>query len=215
MPGSRKESRAKSGPRFLARRDQILDIAVAAFRQKGFAGTSMQDIGRALQRTKGSLYYYFPDKEEILHRCHVRALDHILAVAGGVRRRHARPDQALRELIVQHVRIMVHEFHGTALALELGALSGPRLQDVVRRRDRYEAMLREVLRRGVQQGRFRPVDVKLTAFAILGAINWIAQWYREHGEAGADTIGAHFADLFLRALAPPRSGRRARPSTLH
>ncbi len=210
MPHSRKETRVQSGHRFLARRDQILDIAVAAFRSKGYAGTSMQDIGRALHRTKGSLYYYFPDKEEILHRCHLRALDHILAVARRVRRRHPRPDAALRELIVQHVAIMVQEFHGTALALEVGALQGTRLDNVVGRRDRYERILRAVLQRGVEEGVFRPTDVKLTSFAILGAINWIARWYREPGEAGAEAIGAYFADLFLRALAPERGGMRRR-----
>ena len=192
--------------RYQARRDQILDIAVEAFRQKGYAGTSMQDIGHALERTKGSLYYYFPDKEEILFQCHERALDHILGIAAEVRDRHERPDAALRELIEKHVEIMVHEFHGTALALEIGDLTGERLSRVVQRRDRYERHLRELLREGVRAGVFRLVDAKLTTFAILGAINWVAQWYREAGGAQAREIGAAFADLFLQGLSP--KGRR-------
>lgn len=204
---TRRRARAEDGAKYLARRDQILDIALAAFRSKGYAGTSMRDIGRALQRTKGSLYYYFPDKEEILYRCHVRALDHIHAVAERVRRRAHEPAEQLRELIEEHVRIMVHEFHGTALALEVGALTGERQEEVVRRRDRYERMMREVLARGVRQGVFRRVDVKLAAFAILGSVNWIAQWYRAGGTASAEDIGSLFADLFLRALAAEPAGR--------
>jgi AcrR family transcriptional regulator len=208
-------------PKYLARRDQILNIAVSAFRRKGYFGTSMQDIGRALERTKGSLYYYFPDKESILYRCHERALDHILEVAREVRRESRGPAAALRHLIERHVAIMVHEFHGTALALEVGALSGARLDEVVKRRDRYERILRDVIAEGVRTGAFRSVDAKLAAFAILGSINWIAQWYRPAGRLRPEDIGVSFADLFLRGLEPARRtmkpttgrGRSLRPAT--
>ncbi len=193
-----------------ARREQILDIAVAAFRRRGFAGTSMRDIGEALQMTKGNLYYYFPDKEQILFRCHERALEHILEVARGVRRRCPDPAMALRELVERHVAIMVHEFHGTALALEVGHLTGTRLERVVALRDRYERILREVLRQGMRAGSFRIMDIKLTAFAVLGAINWIAQWYRVAGAVTSEQIGHHFAELFLRALEPEGGGKRRR-----
>ncbi|HEY6867591.1 MAG TPA: TetR/AcrR family transcriptional regulator [Candidatus Eisenbacteria bacterium] len=195
-------------PRYQARRDQILNIAVSAFRQRGYAGTSMQDIGRALERTKGSLYYYFPDKEAILYRCHERALDHILAVARAARRESRGPAATLRQLVERHVAIMVTEFHGTALALEVGALTGRRLEEVVRRRDRYERMLRDVIAHGVRSGAFRVVDAKVVAFAILGAINWIAQWYRPAGGLDAEAIGSSFADLFLRGLESPRRTHR-------
>jgi AcrR family transcriptional regulator len=199
----------QNGPRFQAKRERILDIAVAAFRRKGYAGTSIQDISRELELTKGSLYYYFRDKEDILFECHERALDHILGIARDVRRRHPGPVEALRALIERHVDIMVHEFHGTALALEVGALTGTRLKTVVSRRDRYEGILRDILEQGVRSGAFRPVDVKLTSFAIFGAINWIAQWYREGGGMKSEDIGRFFADLYVRALERRPARRRS------
>lgn len=212
MPVTSARVKREPRPRYDLRRDEILDIAVAAFRRRGFAGTSMQDIGRALERTKGSLYYYFPDKEEILFHCHDRALDRIFQMARGVRASTRKPAERLRGLIEGHVALMVHEFHGTALALELSALGGRRLASVVRRRDEYEQILRAVIRDGVRAGIFRPVDPKLAAFAILGSINWIARWYRPRGGAGADAIGRSFADLHLRALLRhPPSGNAGRP----
>ena len=88
----------------------------------------------------------------------------------------------------------------TGLALEVSALRGRRLAAVVGRRDRYERLLRRVLREGIARGAFRAVDPKLTAFSIFGSINWIARWYRPRGGAGAAEIGRAFADLYLRAL---------------
>jgi len=197
-----------NGPKVQAKRDQILDAAVAAFRKKGYAGTSIEDISRQLHLTKGSLYYYFHDKEDILFACHERSLDHLLSVGRAARRRHRGPEAALEELIEKHAEIMVEEFRGTALALEVDALTGPRLKRVVRRRDQYEGILRGVIEEGVRSGAFRPVDSKLAAFAILGAINWMARWYREDGGAHPREIGHFFADLYLRAL---KSRGRTRP----
>jgi AcrR family transcriptional regulator len=199
-----------SGPKYRAKREQILDSAVASFRRKGYAGTSTHDISRALQLTKGSLYYYFEDKEDILFCCHERSLDHLLPVAHAIHKDHTDPATALRELIEKHVGIMVQEFRGTALALEVGALTGVRLQKVVRRRDQYERILRDLIAEGVASGAFRPVDVKLAAFAVLGAINWMARWYREGGGRDADEIGRFFADLFVQSLRPvPKRLQRA------
>src|SRR6266545_2618604 len=181
-----------NGARYRAKRDQILDVAVAAFRRRGYAGTSIQDISRSLQLTKGSLYYYFRDKEDILYESHERSLDHLLSIARAVRRDHPEPAAALRRLIEEHAGIMVHEFRGSALALEVGHLQGERLARVVRRRDRYEGALRGVIEEGIRTGVFRPVDPKLAAFAILGAINWMARWYHEGGGHDPETIGRAF-----------------------
>ncbi len=202
--GCRSGRPGRNGSRRPGRREQILDIAVAAFQRRGFGGTSVEEISRQLHMTKGSLYYYFRDKEDILFSCHQRSLDHLLSISRGIRRRHPDPESALRELIERHVAIMVEEFRGTALALEVGALTGRRLKRVVDRRDRYERTLRGLIAEGVHSGRFRPVKPKLAVFAVLGAINWMARWYRDEGELGPDEIGRFFAELFIRGLKSSR-----------
>lgn len=182
-----------------ARRQSILESAVKSFAQRGFFGTSMDDIAADLALTRGSLYYYFRDKEEILSLCHAVALDAVNAALDRVRAEKLPPDAAVRRLIVEHVRIMVDKFHGTALALEFDALDPKRRAAVVAARDRFERGLRDLLTEGVACGLFRPLDPKITGFAIFGAINWIARWYRPGG-ATPDEIGEAFARLFLKGL---------------
>jgi AcrR family transcriptional regulator len=171
----------------------------------------MEAIARALHLTRGSLYYYFRDKEEILALCHTVALEAVLEALEAVRASERTPDEKLRKLIEDHVRIQVDKFHGTALALELDALLPGSRAAVVAGRDRYDRGLRELISASVRAGLFRPVDPKLTAFAILGSINWIGRWYRPGAGASPDELGAHFADLFLEALRVPARGapRRA------
>ena len=47
-------------------RQRILDIAVDLFIEQGYAGTSVRDISERLGMTKGSLYYHFASKEDVL-----------------------------------------------------------------------------------------------------------------------------------------------------
>jgi AcrR family transcriptional regulator len=182
------------------KRHLILESAVKAFASRGFYGTSMDDIADELHLTRGSLYYYFRDKEEILALCHLAALEAVLEAAARVRGAGLPPDETLRRLVVEHVRIQVDKFHGTALALEFDALEPTARAAVVAARDRYERALREILADGVAAGLFRPVDPKLAAFSIFGAINWIGRWYRASGPATPDEIGAQFAEVFLDGL---------------
>jgi AcrR family transcriptional regulator len=186
-----------------AKRARILESAVRSFAAKGFYGTSMDDIAEELLLTRGSLYYYFRDKEEILALCHETALEAMLDVTDRVRASALPPDQALRRIIVEHARVMVDKFHGTALALQVDALDARRRAAVVGVRDAYEKSLRDVIAEGVQQRVFRPVDTKLASFAILGAMNWMARWYRAGGGASADEIGEEFAGIFLEGLRAP------------
>jgi AcrR family transcriptional regulator len=160
----------------------------------------MDDIAEELLLTRGSLYYYFRDKEEILALCHETALEAMLDVTERVRASALPPDQALRRIVVEHARVMVDKFHGTALALQFDALDARRRAGIVSVRDAYERSLRDVIAEGVERKVFRPVDPKLAAFAILGAMNWMARWYRAGGGTSADEIGEEFAGIFLEGL---------------
>ena len=183
-----------------AKRARILESAVRSFAAKGFYGTSMDDIAEELLLTRGSLYYYFKDKEEILALCHETALEAMLEVTGRVRASQLPPDEALRRIVVEHVRVMVDKFHGTALAIQFDALDPKRRAGVVAARDAYERSVRDVIADGIARKIFRPVDAKLATFAVLGSINWLARWYKAGGGSSAEEIGEAFSDVFLAGL---------------
>ena len=86
------------------------------------------------------------------------------------------------------------------MAIEFTTLSPPLLRKIVAKRDRYEAGVREILADGMARGEFAPGDARLRAFAILGAINWIARWFSPGGPASADEIADTFSGIFLDGL---------------
>ena len=183
-----------------ARRLEILKSAAAAFRRRGYHGASVDQIARALRMTKGNLYYYFRDKEEILYVLHDWSLDLLLERLREVEKSGAEPAEKLRALVRAFVQMIIDELHGTALTMDLQPLSPARLRTVIAKRDRFDRGLRGIVRKGMQAGAFAPGDPKLTAFAILGAVNWIPRWFDPGGPQGSAEIGAAFAALVLEGL---------------
>ena len=95
---------------------------------------------------------------------------------------------------------ILDELHGTALGLDLEALSPAHLRTVIVRRDRFDKGMREVLKEGVRSGMFVYADTKLLSFAILGAVNWIPRWYSPDGPSTSQEIADRFADYLIAGL---------------
>jgi TetR/AcrR family transcriptional regulator len=186
--------------KFEGKRVEILKTAAAAFRRRGYHGASVDEISSALQMTKGNLYYYFRNKEEILYACHDYSLNLILGVMDEIRQQEIPPDEKLRKLIEAFVHLIIDELHSTALTLDLQALSPALLKKVISRRDRFDRGLRAIIQEGIDEGIFAPVDTKLVAFAIMGAVNWIPKWFDPQGAASSAQIGQTFSEYLLAGL---------------
>src|SRR4029079_7513028 len=126
--------------------------------------------------------------EAILFACHQYSLDRLMQLLEEVERSGRSPDEKLRRLVVAFVHVILDELHGTALLLDLEALSPAHLKAVIVRRDRFDRGMRMILEEGIATGAFAPGDPKLLAFAMLGAVNWIARWFNPGGPASSEEI---------------------------
>lgn len=181
------------------RRTEILHAALRAFREGGYHATTLDDIAERLGVGKTALYHYFPDKEAILLACHQESLAELDRILQGARSR-ASATERLAFVIREHVRVMTDTLEGSPLAFEVPALAPERQRPIIAARDRYERALRRIIGDGIAAGEFRPGDPKIAAFAILGAINWIARWYRPEGTLHAQELGRQFADHLVGGL---------------
>src|SRR5262245_15728920 len=149
---------------------------------------------------KGNLYYYYRNKEEILLACHQYSLDRLLAILEEVEQSAAPPDEKLRRLIVAFVHTILDELHGTALFLDLEALTGPHRKQVIARRAKFDHGMRRVIEDGVRSAVFGNIDAKLLSFAFLGAVNGLRRWYQPGGPASSQEIADRFADYLVGGL---------------
>lgn len=179
-----------------ARRTEILEGALTAMRDHGLHRAGMRDIARAAGLSTGNLYYYFRNKQELVYACQDRALDRLVAVLDSAR---DRPDAAERlgALVEGHLQVVMSG--GASLHLDLDHLPKPLFKKIVQKRDKYERGVRDLIADGQRQGMVRAGEPKLQAFALLGALNWVARWYRP-GQGDPGEIIYSFREQLMRGL---------------
>jgi AcrR family transcriptional regulator len=201
--------RTRSRDQSAETRIDILKSAAKAFRRLGYHGATVEEIAAALHMNKGNLYYYFKNKEEILYACHQYSLDRLLQLLAEAEDTREKADAKLRRIIHGAVHLILDELHGTALFLDLEALTPAHLKAVIVQRDRFDHGLRRIIEEGATEGSFRALDrhahdastqAKLLSFAILGAINWIPRWYNPTGSASSEEIARQFCEYLIGGL---------------
>ena len=182
-------------------REDILEAAAQVFRQKGFHGASMQDIAKAVNLQKPSLYHHVSSKQEILLALLDRALELLLERMSAISNQDIPADEKLREMIRVYLQILAENTDLSAVLLfEHRSLERKQHARHVPNRDRFEALWRNVLVEGVAAKLFVCDDPALTTRAILGILNWTITWYHPDGPLQIDQIADHYSDLLLNGL---------------
>jgi TetR/AcrR family transcriptional regulator, cholesterol catabolism regulator len=181
-------------------RQEILRTAARLFQEQGYDGTSMNDVAAALKLSKGGLYHHFQSKDEILFDLMNHAMDiteeRVIAPAKMI----ADPEERLRAVIRRHmgvvmserdreITVMLHENHPLSPALRKRI--NARKKDYVHF---LENLIAEVQR---QRGYKGGVSPRAAAFALLGMINWIYQWYRPEGSLREEGLAQQYTQIFF------------------
>ena len=182
-------------------REDILEAAAQVFRHKGFHGASMQDIAKAVNLQKPSLYHHVSSKQEILFELLDRALELLLERMTPIATQNISADERLRQMIREYLQILAENTDLSAVLLfEHRSLEGKQHARHVPNRDRFEALWRTVLADGVHSKKFVCEDISLATRAILGIMNWTITWYRPSGDLTIEQIADQYSNLLLNGL---------------
>ncbi len=206
QPGRHSDTAPRGYDKIREKKREILRAASRVFRARGLHAAGMREIAAELGMAVGNLYYYFKDKEELLAFVQESALSGLLDGAARVRSLDLRVDQKVWLMLQEHVVRLNDPEEGTpgSLAhLEIEALGETRRAAVLAQRDEYERILRRLIEEGMDRMVFRPVDAKVSALALLGAVNWTVKWFRPEGGKSARQIGSEAAETLVRGLLAP------------
>jgi TetR/AcrR family transcriptional regulator, cholesterol catabolism regulator len=181
-------------------RQEILRAAARLFQQQGYDATSMNDVAAALKLSKGGLYHHFQSKDEILFNLMNHAMDiteeNVLKPVMAI----PDPEQRLRSLIRRHIAVVLSEREReiTVLLHENHPLPPALRKRINARKKDYihflENLVAEVQRARGSKGTVTP---RAAAFALLGMLNWIYQWYRPEGTLQEETLAQQYTEIFF------------------
>src|SRR5712691_11206062 len=181
-------------------RQEILRTAARLFQQRGYDATSMNDVAASLKLSKGGLYHHFQSKDEILFEIMNHAMeiteDRVLAPVRAI----ADPEARLRALIRLHIEVVLspQDREITVMLHENHPLP-PALRRKINGRKKDYLVFVEHLIADVQRKRNSPSPVtpRAAAFALVGMINWIYQWYKPGGPLTGDALVQQYTDIFF------------------
>jgi AcrR family transcriptional regulator len=181
------------------KRRELVAQAAELFDQTGYHTTSVAELARAVGLQKPTLYHYFASKDEILFSIHEGFIDLL------IERQEARSGltgaESLREIMCDVLGLMdTHRGHVRVFFEHYRELSPDHQATIARKRDAYQALVEEVIARGVRSGEFRDVDPRLTTLAVFGMCNWAYQWYRSDGPLRSRELAELFFDLLFNGL---------------
>lgn len=181
---------------------EIYDQAANLFAERGFAGTSFQDIANAVGLTRPALYHYVRSKDELLAKLVAEITeDAAVGIAAEAARQDLDPAQKIRSIVAATVRRQGEQAARFRLLVRSEADLPP---DVAAT---HAASRRAVLKsiagvigEGVEQGIFRAVDPRVAALGVLGMTNWVAWWYQPDGRDDLAQVCDELAELAVAGL---------------
>ena len=161
--------------------ESVLRGAVKVFNERGYDGTSMEDLSRELGITKSAIYHHVTGKEELLRLAVNRALDGLFAVLDDVSALDAPAITRLEELARRSVLLLVAELPFVTLLLRVRGNTGAERAALARRRE-FDNAVGSLATQARDEGDLRPdVDPALIARLLYGMINSVTEWYRPRG----------------------------------
>jgi AcrR family transcriptional regulator len=190
------------------KREAVIRAAARAFNARGYYNTSIDEIAAALNVTKPTIYYYVANKEQLLVECILTGLERVIEPF----RRPAPPQATARErfndMIRHYAQVIASEYGWCMVRAEDLGLAPESIAPIKKLKSEIDQGIRRLLEDGVRDGSIETVDAKMTAFALAGALNWIAHWYRENQSMTAAEIAEAYVRIFNFGLAPRTDAAR-------
>src|SRR5262245_51680267 len=187
-----KRSTAKTGrgtSNRRSRRQEIFDRAILLMREKGFVGTSVQNLVDGLEFSKANFYYHIKSKEEMLYRISYETLQLKLQRIKAIVNSDLPHPQRMRAIVDCFVNLVVD--HTAVISVyfeEKRHLTAAHRRQVTKLERQILDAFVDFYEEGVAKGHFRDVEPTVAVFGILGMCLWMVKWYRPNGPVSAKAI---------------------------
>jgi AcrR family transcriptional regulator len=179
----------------------IKAAAIDLFFKHGYEAATLRDVAEKVGLKVASLYNYIDSKQELLFTIMNDVMEDLRREVEQAITEPTDPLERLRAGVLTHVR-----FHATRTKevfignSELRSLIPRNRVKIVRQRDEYEVLFRDIVEQGRRAGVFQVEDIKVATFALLAMCTGPSTWFSPRGRLSVNQLAELYIDLALRVL---------------
>lgn len=183
------------------KREDILRSASLVISRQGYHNATMEDIAAELLMTKGALYYYFKNKEELLYRCHDLILTEAKEKMEEIVQADGSSIEKMRKALRHHIEVAIREKEVFNLIVKPETtFSEDNIPEIIEKRDAYAKLFDRIIDEGIAAGEFEVPERKMARMIILGATNWIQVWYSPEGKYSPEDVEDIYTEHLMKML---------------
>lgn len=183
------------------KKEEIIRSALKIIYEKGYHATTMEDIAAKLFMTKGSVYYYFKDKQDLVYKSQKMLLEQSIINIEEIISEDLPVVEKLEKTMIVHIDYLISERAGFTLGASPEKIfEGDQLKDILNLRNTYSQHIDCLITEGIDNGCFQNVDIKIVRNIILGAMNYIIEWYSPEGSKKKEELAQSISNYLLRIL---------------
>ncbi|MGM9925002.1 MAG: TetR/AcrR family transcriptional regulator [Bacillus sp. (in: firmicutes)] len=184
-------------------REKILETSIALFDQKGYKETSIQDIVDEIGVTKGTFYYYFTSKPEILNDICLSFIESQLEKQEEIL---SNDSLSCEEQLYELVRMVIYDIKSKKTSARIFFRDMRHIEEqqfiaIKEKRTLFRKNYQRLIEMGISQGVFKSsMNANILTFGILGVANWAYYWFQPDGEVTEEQLVEIYMDLILNGI---------------
>ncbi|MBU9678347.1 TetR/AcrR family transcriptional regulator [Burkholderia multivorans] len=183
------------------KRRQILDAAADVIARRGYAGTMLSEVAAQIDAQPGGIYYHFESREqlfeEVLRHGVEDAYVYTQMMVNGLPDT-ATPIERLETAIRAHLERQLTGINNYSRAAYrvMPEIPDDMRQTIEVQQKAYGKLFETLIGAAVEAGELEPVNQRAFMFLLLGAVNWVPQWFNPKGRLSVREI----CDLVMKTM---------------
>lgn len=178
-------------------RESIRAAAVQLFAEYGYHAAPLRDIARLAGIQAASIYYHYANKQALLIEIMEISMQRLNTTLERIIQEERDPQQRLHRAMTNHIQLHTgYKAEFFIIDTEMRSLENEGREYIVSLRDRYESLLQEILRDGMERGVFRHIDVKVSSYAVIAMCTQTSSWFRPDGRLTVEQV----VDIYTRIV---------------
>lgn len=183
------------------KREIIIEEAAKIFKTKGFAASSMRELAEQVGVEAASLYNHIRSKDEILEEICFKVAHSYMSTILEISDLEISSTEKIKRIISAHILLVMTHPNDVAVAnVDWKNLSETKKNLYKEIRKGYEQRIATVIKKGIESGEFKEVNVSVALFTLLSAIRWVEQWYKPNRSISAEELEKDMITLLINGL---------------